>query len=337
MAFPSPLNHAEPHCPALLSAVRVIAGSEPDSLRLRGTEIEFQIAVSGLAAEPMRRILAGRGSGAFWTAGERTLELAADCELADTLYADYQRDFGDGAVSLRSGRPGHLRVGRNHQAPEYLLPQSLNLALAQQWGRLGVLALHAAAFRFGTRTVLALGPKASGKSVLSLAALCCGGRILSDDWLLLGIDRQQRPVSERLRNFLMVRDSWASSQLRARQPELAFRRSGTRPKEVLPIPPDDPRFPDSLAIDEIWVMGRARTGRTSRSLKRPEPATAAFSELIKAAMPLLFTRRFPHEHAALMRTARHLLNACPTYQVQTGTDLIEQPEETLARLLDETG
>ncbi len=312
--------------------MRVSPGPTADSTSLHGTTLPFEVRLDGIAAAELRQILAGRSIAAGWAGRVRRLTVAAVAPETSSAAETYRHVFVDGTAILRSGCRARVEVGDDSQAPEYLLPQSLNLALAQQWARLGLMALHAAALRVGNRHVLVLGPKASGKSTLCLATLATGGQVLSDDWLLLGQDSHARVVCERLRRFLMVRDCWASDQLQVLRPDLAFRRSGARPKQVLPVETEGAHFLPSLAIDEIWVMERTRGARGAYSRKSPENATHVLAHLIKAAMPLLFSARFALEHRAQMRTAQALLQACPAYRVQTGTDLVEQPVATLERL-----
>ena len=72
-----------------------------------------------------------------------------------------------------------------------LLPQALHLLLTQQWARAGLMPVHACAFSIAGQGILALGDRGAGKSSLVLAALAAGARIVSDDWLLLGLDTDQ--------------------------------------------------------------------------------------------------------------------------------------------------
>lgn len=315
--------------------MRVSAGTRADSALLHGIRLEFAVRMTGMAAEELRQLLAGCSIAADWAGQRRKIVLDSIAPPSPLAAEEHCHRFIDGTTFLLSGGPARVEVEADSQAPEYLLPQSLNLALAQQWARLGLMALHAAALQIEDRRILVLGPKASGKSTLCLATLVAGGQVLSDDWVLLGQDASGQSVCERLRRFLMVRDSWASAQLSDLRPDLNFQRSGSRPKQVLPVQAEGEHFLDSLAIDEIWVMARARGGRSADSIKRGERATEVLVHLIKAAMPLLFSARFPLEHQALMRTAQTLIQSCSAYQVQTGTDLVERPATTLRRLLQE--
>ena len=130
----------------------------------------------------------------------------------------------------------------------------------------------------------------------------------------------------------MLRDSWAGERLSGRRQDLPFRRIGHRPKRVLPIRAEDTRFVPSLAINEIWVMDRGRGGRAAHSSLWAEDSAPVLVQVIKAAMPLLFSARFPLEHSALMTTAQRLIRECPAYRIQTGLDLVERPLATLEQL-----
>lgn len=299
---------------------------------LRGEALPFEIELQGIDASTLEQLLKGRGVVCRWAGEVGRVTVAAMTPETPDSRAPFTHRFADGTTVLRSGCAAHVDLEANMQAPEYLLPPALNLALAQQWARLGLMALHAAAIKVADRQVLVLGPKASGKSTLCFAALVAGGEILSDDLLLLGLDGAGQPVGERLRQFMMVRDCWASEQLQQRGCGLEFQRSGARPKQVLPMDLRQQAFVPTLAINEIWVMARPRGGRTAISEKHPVRDEELLVQLIKAAMPLLFSTRFPLEHAALMTTAQGLIKACPAYRVHTGTDLVEQPAITLERL-----
>jgi hypothetical protein len=50
-------------------------------------------------------------------------------------------------------------------------------------------------------------------------------------------------------------------------------------------------------------------------------------------MPLLFTKAFPAEHSALMQTVKALLKYAPAFEVESGTDIVEEPKDGWTRLL----
>lgn len=247
--------------------------------------------------------------------------------------ARWEHDFDDGSVRLQSGGPGCWSIGAGQDMDAGLLmPRSFGLLLAQQWARTGAVPVHAAAFVHAGRGVLVLGDRGAGKSVTAIAALAAGGRLVSDDWVLLAQNRAGAPAVERLRKFFMLRDGWASERLTTRLADLSFV-AADRPKSTLRVPEAaDPRFPDGCGIDELWLLERARGGRRPKSSARPVAPAAAMARLIKSSMGMLFSGRFPHERAALMATLQHLLDRVACRAVIAGTDMVDDPACTLRAL-----
>lgn len=242
----------------------------------------------------------------------------------------------DGQAILQSDRPARVRPGASEAIPDSFMPHCLGLALSQQWARAGLLPVHAAVLEIEAKGVLVLAGKGSGKSVLSLAALCNDGRVVSDDWILLGVHPSQRPWATRLRGSLSFRQSWAVEQLVRELDALEFQRWPTRPKLGLDL--ESPRnssgrFPAGIPIDVVWLLERPRGGRPKSSTCEPVPSAQALAALIQSSSPLLFGASMPFERVQLMRLARRLLNAS-ALRVRTGTDLIESPSSTLGRLIE---
>jgi hypothetical protein len=112
----------------------------------------------------------GSGGRVVWAGGnEATVELASDC----------------------ARRPDLL---------EPLVEAALTLALAH----LGACFIHAAAMEIGARRLLVMGETGSGKSTLAAAVVACGGRVVSDDSLLL-TTRRGRPLVRTARSDLWIR------------------------------------------------------------------------------------------------------------------------------------
>lgn len=217
------------------------------------------------------------------------------------------------------------------------MPRSLSLLLAQQWARCGLLPVHAAVLEMHGRGVLVLAGKGSGKSVLSLAALVTGGRVVSDDWVLLGMQSAERVWATRLRDTLLLRESWAVERLIRHLPDCRFRPWPGRPKYALDLADGnrlDQRFPAGCGIDAIWLLNRARGSRTRRSVvERVHPARA-LAALIQSSSPLLFGPAMPVERQSLMLMASRLINNATCHAVATGTDLVDDPELVMARLAE---
>lgn len=303
-------------------------------LEVFGSTVPFRLVLDGLSASQLAAIFKGLGEPQPASASQISCDVAdaGDGARPDKYPRPPSNAFSlglpDGELMLASGGRGVLTPRWQHTSTELLMPQSLNLLLSQQWARLGLMTLHAAVIQVDGKGVLVLGERGSGKSVLAAAALNAGAAVVSDDWVLLG-RRHTDFVAERLRGFLMLRAGWAAEQL---QQTLGYRPGSLRPKSVLPIPQADARFPPGAAIDHIWLLRRPRTGRAHATSARSLTSQQALAELIRSGMPILFSARFPHERAALMAMLGDLLRTLPLHMLETGTDLVERPAETLSRL-----
>ncbi len=306
------------------------------SSRLRARAVDARLEVTGLTPGTLASAI-GMGHTRFaWKSLYGQSPLVIDNpsapQVADGPFTG--REFDDGHVNLASGAPGSLAVEEHHRpSDQLLLPTSLHLLLAQQWARGGAMPMHAAALKIGERGILVLGRRGAGKSVLGVATILAGGGLISDDWLLAGTGADDRPVIERIRNFIMLRQGWASQRLLSQLPGLRFQPHRTRPKLLFRLDDTpDRRFPLSTGIDEIWILSRPARVRQEHTKMHPAPASAALAGLISASVPLLYGARFPHERAALLRTCRHLLATASCHHVETGLDLVNQPRQVLARL-----
>ncbi|MGY6553179.1 MAG: hypothetical protein ACXIUM_01525 [Wenzhouxiangella sp.] len=292
---------------------------------------EQGVSLQGIAVAALKEILQGQGGPAFqFTAEEQRIEAGRRGVSARYDEPLFEGRLVDGDVLLKSGGGGLLQIRPHHQRARHLLiPQSLNLLLSQQWAGLGLMSLHAAVIQVGAHGVLALGNQGSGKSVLATAALSGGNAVVSDDWVILGA-HDLGHVAERLRSFIMLRPGWAADRL---LPDLP-RQTNSAGKLVFDIREDDSRFPVSHPIHQIWLLKRPRTVRSNISTATFASAHQGLAQLITAGMPLLFSDSFPHERKALLAMLQGLLATAPVKHVETGTDLVTQPAETLRRLIE---
>ena len=310
--------------------------STPGKSRLRGDRIAFDITLDGLDAGQIQALLHGGSDQVDWLQLASVHDVRADNPMAGDQAISptpVSHDTEDGRVETTSGGPGQVIVEAQHQKPVNLLPQSLHLLLAQQWARSGILTLHAAAILTPGGGILVIGPRGGGKSVLTLSALAAGYGVISDDWILLGKDENNHIQVERLRPFMMLRQSWAADQLRTRLPRLASRQVGNRPKQLIRLPENTKRFPIGGPINQLWLLNRPRSARGHQTRLTPTTQSTALARVVEANMPLLFSKAFPTEHSALMDTIKALLKDAPAYEVETGTDIVEKPGEAWAKLL----
>src|SRR6056297_3103666 len=318
--------------------MQVRPGTQANQAVIKPDTFDAPIEVTGLSAEVLAGLFHGAASArAYWQPGlQLAAGLAGRAESSDS--AIHEQNLADGRAILRSGHPGTVIVEAGHRLSEELLqPQSLYLLLAQQWARAGLMLVHGAVFEFEGHGILALGDRGAGKSVLTMAALAAGANVVSDDWVMLGTDADGTVRAERLREFLMLRHGLACDRLLAALPGLRSVALRSRPKSVVRME-DQPaelqaRFTNRCRIDRFWLLQRRRTGRMPHSERIPATSADALSAVIRATMPLFFSRTFEHEAKRLRATAGRLATQIGASQVRTGTDILENPSSCLNYLL----
>ena len=309
--------------------MQILPGESPNAARLAAEAVPHSIAVD-LAPEALGAAYGLSGRPFDWRSLVDAGALRVDNPGAAHLDGPRsEQAFDDSRVRLQSGAPGELLIEPGHRPePRLLMPRGFTLLTGQQWARTGALPLHAAAFEIDGRGILALGRRGAGKSVLSMAMLAAGARLVSDDWVLLAHDGHGRPVAERLRGFFMLRRGWAAEQLLAQLPTLPFVSGAGTKTHFRLTRGDDPRFPTACRIDEFWLLQRPRAGRTGPTRWQTLSPTHALAYLIESSIALLFGRDFPHERCAALTTLKQLLARVTCRQVATGTDMIESTRKT---------
>jgi len=318
--------------------MKFLPGNHANQAVIRPDTFDAPIEVTGLSAE----VLAGQFHGAasaraYWQPGlQLAAGLAGQAESPDS--AMHEQNLDDGRAMLRSGHPGTVIVEADHRLSEELLqPQSLYLLLAQQWARAGLMLVHGAVFEFEGHGILALGDRGAGKSVLTLSALAAGAKVVSDDWVMVGTDADGTVRAERLREFLMLRHGLACDQLLSALPDLQTAELRSRPKSVVRME-DQPaqlhaHFTNTCKIDRFWLLQRPRAGRISHSERTPASAANALAAIVRATMPLLFSRKFEHEAGRLRATAGRLATQIGASHLQTGVDILRDPAGSLRAML----
>jgi len=317
--------------------MKFLPGRHADETLIKPESFDAAIRIEGISPTMMAGLFHGlRQARSHWVPG-----LALTAELCGATDAEtaipFDKDLPDGLVRLNSGAPGIVLVEAHHAMPDTLLPQSLYLLLAQQWARAGLMLVHAAAFEFNDTGVLALGEKGTGKSVLTGSAMAAGARVVSDDWVMTGRGSPGRFTTERMREFVMLRHGEACERILASLPDVRTRKVENRPKSLIPMPdpatPSAHRFAKQCELDRLWILQRPTAGRNPFSQARPGLAGEALAALIRATMPVLFSRFFPVESEQLVRTARELVQTCPILRVEPGLDLVESPGKVLRDLI----
>lgn len=212
---------------------------------------------------------------------------------------------------------------------------ALDLALTRAFARQGVLVLHGAGFLLDGRAVLAFGPSGSGKSSLATAALAAGGRVLSDDIVLLdpGPASGGRVAWPGRSDVLLRRggpfrlpaslDRHFEAVERAGEARLLLSRSG-RPE----------LFADALVPHELWTLGVAPS--LPRSSREPLAAGPLVAELIRSSSPILLSEAC-REDAAHLRPLLRSAAALPSFRVALGADLLDDPARALRTLAGQCG
>lgn len=313
-------------------------GPRAETAVIQPDAFDAPIDVAGIGAEAMAGLF--RGSARARDHWRHPLELTAGLAGATNAPAGtpFEMDLPDGRAILPSGAPGTVRVEPHHHlADDLLQPQSLYLLLAQQWARAGLMLVHGAAFEFDGTGILALGDKGAGKSVLTAAAMAAGARVVSDDWVMVGLDPAGRLRAERLREFLMLRHGQACDLLMSRLADLKPAPLAKRPKTVFHFRDQ----PESIRrqciptcnIDRVWLLKRPPSGRFQPSTGTEATPVQALAALIQATMPILFSRRFALEAAELRKTTDAAFSRHRRCTVSTGPDLLDHPARVLASLL----
>lgn len=325
--------------------MKFLPGREALESVVQPETFDDEIEVRGLPSDVLEGLFRGSAAArADWMPNLKiSADLASGAESANVGApagghgaASIELDLPDGLATLHSGAQGTVAVRPGHTLADTLLPQSLYLLLAQQWARAGLLLVHGAAFEFEGKGVLALGGKGTGKSVLTVAAMAAGAFIVSDDWLMIGVDSTGRLRAERLREFLMLRHGQVCDQLTSRMADLKPAPLASRPKTVFHFR----NQADSLRrkcvpacnIEQIWLLKRPPSGRFKPSTREPASTAQALTALIRATMPILFSRRLATEASRLRQTANAAFARKLIVAVSTGPDLVEQPAEILSDL-----
>lgn len=313
----------------------------PDACLLASAGLGCTLRIDGISAPDMAWRLHRQGQAWSWTdrAGApkaiRVRLQRAGGGGTDESQANQgpivERDLVDGHVRLHSGGLAEVRILAHHVDGDTILPTSLYLALAHQWAQAGILPLHAAAILSPDGGILVTGNKGAGKSTLAAAALAVGWPVLTDDWLLLKAS-ENAVVASRIRDFMMLRDSWATNVLTEQLDNTRFVQHRQRPKQTLRFADDDRRFVKDCEITALWSLRRPRTGRKAQSLQQPLARTDIMAAMIEFSMPLLFSSLLPFERSQLVRTAEAITRRIPGWQLQTGTDLAIIPGATLGGL-----
>jgi len=314
--------------------VKFISDSTVIACRAVAEAFDDELQIHGLSAGEWASLFGAGRSRPDWAsvADRGPIRIGRRNDGPASDQSGKERRLDDGRVALSSNAAGLAWIEPDADRHNLLLPQALHLLLTQQWARAGLMPVHACAFSIAGQGILALGDRGAGKSSLVLAALAAGARIVSDDWMLLGLDTDQVIQAERLREFLMLRPGPVVEQFSGvLSADLTTSGDG---RLVWSIEAGDPRFPVSLSIDQCWWLNSPAADRPDKTASRPLVQSTMLAHLVGAAMPLLLTPEFSHEQITLLSTLKRIVHQADCIELVSGRDLLDQPMATIERTLN---
>ncbi|WP_200237494.1 hypothetical protein [Thiohalocapsa halophila] len=190
--------------------------------------------------------------------------------------------------------------------------------------------LHGACFALGSASVIAVADSGAGKSSLSAAAVASGGRLISDDSLLVapGVADERVLVYPNRADASFLPDT---ASLLPHSLQRLLQDGATTPtgKLVLSRLAAPGHFQACSAPTHLLLLDAQ--DRNEQTRVTPASQAQALSALIGASSRLAFSRLAPD--SAALRTAKMLATALPAFRVRVSNGLIESPVRTLQTLL----
>lgn len=219
-----------------------------------------------------------------------------------------------------------LPAGRAAAEEDAALLALTKVALLRCLAGAGVLALHAAAFQAGDESFLCVGKSNSGKSTLAALALRQGGRIVSDDSVLIWRQADGAVVAP-LRRDVHLRWRTATILPHAVQDRGLATPGGRVTLSRLSLPA---LFTPRIAPSKLILCGIDRR-RTSTRVRRITQADA-LAGVILATSAAYLAREFPALHQATWAVVKHLVATVGSFRVDLGRDVLDRPDEAWAHL-----
>jgi hypothetical protein len=198
--------------------------------------------------------------------------------------------------------------------------------------RSGALLLHGAAFRLRQFSVLAFGTSGAGKSTLCAAALSEGGRLISDDSVLVC----PAPENGRFSIHAMRADAYFSQDTRNLLPAylmdaLELFTARRNPKLRLPRY----RAPDGFlgrTTPSVILSLNGDSRPIHTSITRIDQAAALAAIIASSTFPIFAS--VGGAAATRLQLAKTLALSLPAFEVQIGTQLMTQKSGEIQRLLE---
>ena len=311
-----------------------------------------RVCVDGPRPEVIQRV-AGRWCGSVDTTGidadEQPFRLVVpelDRAIADAqtgrIRLGVRVGTGHGVLELRVG-PHSVVIGGDDESDivrfsdrrvptrleyELVIDMGVNHLLARQ----GLPVLHSCSFELGGASILGLGESFSGKTTVSVAAMRAGGRVASDDVVLVVGDEGGSYSLLPVRSY-----GWLRGKTREIVPDellekMRENREDGQPRWVLQREDAGESFVDRLVPDVVWVQSVDRRLKESRI--EPISQGQVFAALIRASSPLYLSRHCPEIRDKLIPVFRSLCEQCRGYRVRLAPRLLEEPEREMKRLVD---
>jgi hypothetical protein len=319
-----------------------------DTVTLASAEApEVRVAFEGFSPAELAELEEG------WRLGVAAAGAAGDCyriarepwsEAAQSLRdaaglrpdAPVRVAAGDGDALVNGGgvvwiAPGAraARVATAPAAGSFEVGELIGAAVTQAMALAGRVPLHGMAAEVGGIGLLAVGDTMAGKSTLALAALHAGGRVVSDDFLLVG-GAPGRPEIGALRRDVFVREG--SFELIPDDLRERFSAAGAGPgRRVLRRDDAPERFAALITPDVVWFLDGEHTAPAAEV--RPVSQAAALASLITAASPLFASGRYREERAGVLPALTAIAESARCFAVRAGEQLLRAPAIVIGELL----
>lgn len=212
------------------------------------------------------------------------------------------------------------------------IDELIGAGLTQAMALAGRVPLHGMAAEIDGVGVLAVGQSMAGKSTLALATLHAGGRVVSDDFLLVGSE-PGRPEIRALRRDLYVREGsygLIPDELRER-----FSAAGAGPgRQVLRQDDVPERFAAAVTPEVVWFMDGERAASAIEAHKISQAAALAL--MIAATSPLFVSGRYREERARVLPALAAIVESARCFSVRLGAVLLRSPGIVMRELLART-
>lgn len=236
-------------------------------------------------------------------------------------------------VSFVAGRRGaEIEVHPNLLRYPSLMELAVGGALGHALALSGASFLHGAAVVVNELPILLLGGAGSGKSTAAAAALTAGGKVISDDSLILYPSATGRPAVRTLRRDLLLRQGSLGVLPAPLQERLQHVGPATDPRWVLRREDAAPRFSTTHEPAAQCVLRMDRRLKSFRLVALSQ--AVAFTALLEAnSSPHLLHPAFPGEQQRLLSLWSRLTSSLPAFELRLGAAVLDSPTEVLEEVV----